>query len=98
MYKNTVDFIVGNYSYLIEEVQTSPKVVKLLITATHDDGRVYHKDPVYAVGEDVQSALYSAYLRLVTKTVITNSTQLQFVMKVGDILQNIKQIISEDPV
>lgn len=98
MYTNTVEFIVGNYTYFVEEIQTSTKVAKLLIKATHDNGKVYHLDPVYGIGEDVQHALYKAYMRIVTNTTITNKTQLQFVMKIGDLAHNIKEIMDEDPI
>ena len=98
MYKNTVGFVCGNFNYLIEEIQTSPRVVKLLVTATHDNGKVYHRDPVYAVGDDVYEALYKAYTRLATNTVIINDTQLQFMMRIANILEFLYEVDAEIPV
>jgi hypothetical protein len=93
----TIDFIIGKYSYLITEDTTRKYVSSLTVEAFGEDGSHLVKEPIRAIGKTALEATIKAYEKLIETTVCTSKQQLEFVMKIGEICMNYKQILEENP-
>lgn len=92
---DTVDFCIGDWNYMIVENCTKKYVTELNIVAKKGTSKLVAKEPVRVIAKDKLDGLIKAYTKVVETTVCSCEQQMHFVMKIGEILANLKQIKKE---